>query len=213
MLKIKTKPTRRILLTIGLALIVSSAVATTATSQQDDDPARFVQSLGQQAVGLLADKTLSAGDRKRVFRELLVDRFDMTSIGRLVMGRHWRRATATQKDLFGRLFEEYVVSTYASRLDAYNGEQFTVGAARQANEKVTAVSGVVTRPQGPAISVDWMLHRKDGRWYVIDVIVEGISMVISQRSEFSTIINQRGGIDGLIESIRTRIDIVSADPS
>jgi phospholipid transport system substrate-binding protein len=213
MLKIKTKPTRRILLTIGLALIASSTAATTATSQQDDDPVQFVQSLGQQAVGLLADKTLSAGDRKRVFRALLVDRFDMTSIGRLVLGRHWRRATVAQKGLFGGVFEDYVVATYAGRLDAYDGEQFTVGTARQANDKVTAVSSEIMPQQGAPIDVDWMLHRKNDRWFVIDVIVEGISMVISQRSEFSTIINQRGGIEGLIESIRTRIDIVSANPS
>jgi phospholipid transport system substrate-binding protein len=209
----KTKPTRRILLTVSLALLVSAAVATTATSQQEGDPVQFVRSLGQQAVGLLADRTLSAGDRTRVFRELLVERFDMASIGRLVMGRYWRRATTAQKDQFGALFEDYVVATYASRLDAYNGEQFNVGTARRANDKVTAVSGEVTRQQGAPIDVDWMVHRKNDRWYVIDVIVEGVSMVISQRSEFSTIINQQGGIDGLIESIRTRIDIVSADPS
>jgi len=213
MLMTKTKSTRRILLTVSLALLVSSAVATTATSQEEDDPVQFVRSLGQQAVGLLANRTLSAGDRKRVFRELLVERFDMTSIGRLVMGRHWRRATTAQKDQFGPLFEDYVVATYASRLDAYNGEQFNVGTARRANDKVTAVSGEVTRQQGASIDVDWMVHRKNDGWYVIDVVVEGVSMVISQRSEFSSIINQQGGIDGLIESIRTRIDIVSADPS
>ena len=56
-----------------------------------------------------------------------------------------------------------------------------------------------------------MLRRKDGRWYVIDVVIEGVSMVVSQRSEFATVINQRGGIDGLIENLRTRIEIVSAD--
>ena len=123
MLMTKTKSTRRILLTVSLALLVSSAVATTATSQEEDDPVQFVRSLGQQAVGLLADDTISSTDREREFRELLIDRFDMPSIGRLVMGRHWRQASVAQRDLFGPLFEDFVVGTYSRRLDAYRGEQ------------------------------------------------------------------------------------------
>jgi len=211
MLMTKTRPTRRTLLTVTLALLVSAAVATTATSQQDDDPVQFVRSLGQQAVGLLADDTISSTDREREFRELLIDRFDMPSIGRLVMGRHWRQASVAQRDLFGPLFEDFVVGTYSRRLDAYRGEQLTVGRTRKVGKKVTAVGSQVTRGRGQPVDVDWMLHRKDGRWFVIDVVIEGVSMVISQRSEFATVISQQGGIHGLIENLRTRIDIVSAD--
>ena len=208
--------TRRGLLGMGLTLFIGSAAVSAladTTSQTVDDPAQFVRSLGQRAIDLLADEALSAADRKRAFRELLIDRFDMTSIGRLVMGRHWRRATAAQKDVFGPLFEDYVVTTYGSRLDAYSGEQLTVGNARRATDKVMAVSSQVTRQRGQPVDVDWRLHRKNDRWYIIDVVIEGISMVISQRSEFTTVINQRGGIDGLIENIRTRIDVVSAESS
>ena len=174
-------------------------------------PSRLYDHLGQQAIGILADKSLSGGDRTRIFRELLVGHFDMKLIGRLVMGRHWRRATAVQKEVFEPLFEDYVVATYGSRLDAYDGEQLTVGTARQATDRSTAVSSEIMPQQGPSIDVDWMLHQRDDRWYVIDVIIEGVSMVVSQRSEFSTVIDQRGGIEGLIENIRTRIDIVNAD--
>lgn len=213
MLAMKAMFERRILLAIGLAFIIDSVVTAPAHAQRADDPVAFVRSLGQQAIALLADTTLSVSDRTRVFRELLLDHFDMKSIGRLVMGRHWRRVSAAQKDVFEPLFEDYVIATYGSRLDAYSGEQLTVGIARQANDKVMAVSSEITRQQGQSVDVDWMLHRRNDRWYVIDVIVEGISMVISQRSEFSTVINQRGGIDGLIENIQTRIDIVSADQS
>lgn len=92
-----------------------------------------------------------------------------------------------------------------------SGEQLTLGRARKAGKKVTAVGSRVTRGQGQPVDVDWMLRRNDGRWYVIDVVIEGVSMVISQRSEFATVISQRGGIDGLIDNLRSRIDVVSAD--
>ena len=202
------------MLGLGLVLLLGSsnigALAETA-QQIEDDPVAFVRLLGQQATAVLADENLKAADRQRVFRELLIDRFDMPSIGRLVMGRHWRRATTEQKDLFGPLFQEFVVATYGRRFEAYSGEQLMVGRARKASKKITAVSSRVTRRKGQPIDVSWMLHRKDGRWYVIDVVIEGISMVISQRSEFAAVIGRRGGINGLIESIRSRIELASTD--
>lgn len=213
MSNIERKVTRRALLGAGLALLTGLAgtgYLAKSAAANDDDPVAFVRSLGQRAIALLSDESLAAAERKRVFRELLIDRFDMPSIGRLVMARYWRRMTDAQRDLFGPLFEDFIVATYSRRLDAYSGEQLTVGRARKAGKKVTAVGSRVTRGQGQPVDVDWMLRRKDGRWYVIDVVIEGISMVISQRSEFATVIGQRGGIDGLIENLRTRIDVVSA---
>jgi phospholipid transport system substrate-binding protein len=204
---------RRVFLATSLALltgITAPGILVEPAAANDDDPVAFVQSLGQQAIALLADETLSPTDRQHVFRELLTDRFDMTSIGRLVMGRYWRQMTEVQRDRFGPLFEDFVVATYSRRLDAYSGEQLTVGQAREASKNVTAVGSRVTRGQRQPVNVDWMLRREDGRWHVIDVVIEGISMVISQRSEFAAVISQRGGIDGLIDTLRTRIDIVSA---
>ena len=214
MLATKMTASRRGLIGMSLALLLGSApigALAEAAQQVEDDPVAFVRLLGQQAIAVLADQDLNSADRQRVFRELLIDRFDMPSIGRLVMGRHWRRATAEQRDVFGPLFQDFVVATYGRRLEAYSGEQLTMGRAREVSKKVTGVSSKVTRRQGQPIDVSWMLHRKDGRWYVIDVVIEGISMVISQRSEFAAVIGRRGGIDGLIESIRSRIDLVSTD--
>jgi phospholipid transport system substrate-binding protein len=214
MSKINGKATRRRLLYTGLALLTgltAPGILVEPAAANDDDPVAFVQSLGERAIALLSDATLSTAERKRVFRELLIDRFDMPSIGRLVMARYWRQMTAAQKDAFGPLFEDFVVTTYSRRLDAYSGEQLTLGHARKAGKKVTAVGSQVTRAQGQPVDVDWMLRRNDGRWYVIDVVIEGVSMVISQRSEFATVISQQGGIDGLIENLRSRLDVVSAD--
>ncbi len=214
MLGIDGRTTRRALFGTGLALLTgltSAGSFAEVAVANDDDPVSFVRSLGERAIALLSDDTLAAAERKRVFRELLIDRFDMPSIGRLVMARYWRQMTAAQRDVFGPLFEDFVVATYSRRLDAYSGEQLTLGQARKAGKKVTAVGSQVTRGQGQPVDVDWMLRRNDGRWYVIDVVIEGVSMVISQRSEFATVISQRGGIDGLIDNLRSRIDVVSAD--
>ena len=165
MSKINGNATRRGFLHAGLALLTGMAVAGSfaETAAANDDPTAFVRSLGQQAIALLADETLAPADRQHAFRELLTDRFDMPSIGRLVMGRYWRQTTEAQRELFGPLFEDFVVATYSRRLDAYSGEQLTVGQARETSKNVTAVGSQVTRGHGQPVDVDWMLRRKDGR--------------------------------------------------
>ena len=110
--------TRRAFLGTSLALLtglVDAGTFTEAAAANDDDPVAFVRSLGQRAIALLSDETLSAAERKRVFRELLIDRFDMPSIGRLVMARYWRQMTPVQREVFGPLFEDFVVATYSRR--------------------------------------------------------------------------------------------------
>ncbi|MEM9439033.1 MAG: ABC transporter substrate-binding protein [Pseudomonadota bacterium] len=212
--KIDAKATKRGFLITGLAFLmglVGAGFSAPTTAASDGDPGTFIQSLGQQAIALLADDTLAPIDRQHAFRELLTDRFDMTSIGRLVMGRHWRQMTEAQRKLFGPLFEDFVVTTYSRRLAAYSGETLKVGHTRNAGKSLIAVGSEVARARGQSVNVDWMLRRNKGRWYVIDVVIEGVSMVITQRSEFATVISQRGGVDGLIETLRVRIDVANAD--
>ena len=89
-------------------------------------------------------------------------------------------------------------------MNGYNGEQFEVGVARQNGQKTTAVASWITQPDGTPINIDWMLQRDGDRWYVVDIVIEGVSMVITQRSEFGTVISQSGGIEGLLKSLRLK---------
>lgn len=212
MSNIDCRVTRRLFLGTILWLLTGSAVADSLAepaAANHDNPVAFVRSLSESAIALFSDKTMTVTERNRMFRELLIERFDMPSIGRLVLGRYWRQTTEAQKVLFSKLFEDFVVTTYSHRLDAYSGEKLTIGKSRKAGENVTVVGSQVARDQQSPVDVDWMLRLNNGRWHVVDVVIEGISMVISQRSEFAAIINKQGGIDGLIQALRTRVNAVS----
>ena len=189
--------------TILLVLVFLAALTRGSLAGDDEDAAQFVRSFGDQAIAMLSDPVLAPEDREREFRRLLTDGFHLELIGRFVLGRHWRRASDEERAEFQRLFEDYVVASYAQQLANYAGEQLVIQRGQVKGERGALVSSQITRPQGDPIQVEWRLRRAGEGWRIIDVVVEGISMAVTHRSEFSSVIGSHGGrIDGLLEVLR-----------
>ncbi len=191
--------------TLLLVLAFLAAFARGSLAGDDEDAAQFVRGFGDQAIAMLSDPALSPADRERAFRRLLTDSFHLELIGRFVLGRHWRRASDEERDEFQRLFEDYVVASYARQLGNYAGEQLVIEGGHVQGDLGALVSSRITRPQGDPIQVEWRLRRAGEGWRIIDVMVEGISMAVTHRSEFSSVIGSHGGrIDGLLEVLRDK---------
>jgi len=189
--------------TILLVLVFLAALTRGSLAGDDEDAAQFVRSFGDQAIAMLSDPALGPEDREREFRRLLTDGFHLELIGRFVLGRHWRRASDEERAEFQRLFEDYVVASYAQQLANYAGEQLVIERGQVKGERGALVSSRITRPHGDPIQVEWRLRRAGESWKIIDVMVEGISMAVTHRSEFSSVIGSHGGrIDGLLEVLR-----------
>ncbi len=154
----------------------------------------FVSSLAQRAIDFLSDEKLSAAARKEEFRKLLHDNFDMKTIGRFALGRYWRTSTKEQQAEYQKLFEEMIVNVYSSRFGDYQGQKFDVRSSRADNDQDTLVSSYIKGETGEEIEVQWRVRYKGKRYMVVDVIVEGVSMAMTQRSDFASVI-QRGGGD------------------
>lgn len=165
----------------------------------------FVENMGERALSFLANESYSNDRKAREFKKLLEDSFDMKTIGRFAMGRHWRDASDSQKSEYLKLFEAMVVDVYTRRFDEYSGQAFRVGAARADGKRDTIVSSFITSEDGPEVQVDWRVRYKKNKYQVVDVIVEGVSMSVTQRSEFSTLIQRGGGdVDVLISHLKER---------
>ncbi len=169
----------------------------------NEEAARFVHRLGNQTIETLAAPDLTLDQRKDQFRGLLIRGFDIPFIGRFVIGRHWRAATPDQRGDYMALYSEFFLQTYASRIGEYSGQTFTVTGARAVNAKDFVVRTQIKRPGGQPFNADWRVRKADGGYRVIDVMVEGVSLAITQRSEFASVA-QRIGLDGLIATLRTR---------
>ncbi len=173
---------------------------------------KFIQDLGDKAIAILADKSLTDEQRNQQFRQMLRDSFDLVTIGRFALGRNWRAATPEQQKEYMGLFEELVVKTYSDRFALYTGEGFKVRNVRPEGEKDFIVNSDITRPDGsPPTTVDWRLRQKSGKLGIIDVVVEGVSMSVTQRQEYASVIERNGGnIDALLDMMRERIKAPTA---
>jgi phospholipid transport system substrate-binding protein len=201
--------TRRIFLSI-VWLLIASASATAATNAIAADPNVFMNELWGQTVEVLSKKVPRA-ERLMRFRQLFQADFDGPGIARFVLGRYWRSASEQEQQEYLKLFEDYVVFVYGTRLSNFNGETFKMLGSRT-DESGTIVSTDIISPSGEApIKVDWRLIADHGSFKINDVIIEGISMLVTQRSEFASVIQRHGGqVGGLLELMRERARIASA---
>lgn len=195
---------RDVVLGGGLGLAIGAAAAEAATDPQG--AAAFVRQLAEQALGTLRNTSITLEQREASFRNLLRNGFELDFIGRFTLGRHARSLTPDQQADFREAFSEFILKTYARRLSAYSGEVFTVTGAQPAGEHDALVSSRIDRPGGaPALMADWRVRNFSGAYKVVDVVVQGVSMALTQRQEFASVIGS-SGINGLIAQLRARAD-------
>jgi phospholipid transport system substrate-binding protein len=199
---------RRFSLT-GAALVAVAALPS-APAAAGPDPAAFIDALDKQ----LQEVVRNAPPQERLarFHQLLHEDFDVPGIARFVLGRYWQSATRSQQQDFVGLFEDYIVQTYSDRLSRYadSGEALRVTGSRLSPEGAVVScqlnlangGGPKAGGHGPTvlpIKFDWLLTAQSGFYKINDVIVDGISMAVTQRSAFAAEIQRDGGeVKGLL---------------
>ncbi|HTY70397.1 MAG TPA: ABC transporter substrate-binding protein [Alphaproteobacteria bacterium] len=170
----------------------------------------FIAHLAADAIAGMSDKTMSLEERTRRFRTLLTADFDVPEIARFVLGRYWRVATPDERSEYTKLFEDYIVSIYAARFQEYDGEQLKVNAAVK-DDDGAFVSSSIERKAGPPVKVDWKLKSQAPNFKIVDVMVEGVSMSVTQRDDFAAAIQAHGGkVAGLIDMLKQKVQTASS---
>lgn len=203
---------RRILLTITTVLCVCGlGFSGPGVAGQSDDGARaeaFITVLSTKALALVADKSLDREVRRQRFANLLEQGFDMPWIGQFVLGRNWNLANPEQRADYLKLFKAIIVFTYSRRFDDYSGQQVAVTGHKFAKRKYVFVTSKIFDPQraGSTINVTWRLLPDKESFKIVDVVIEGVSMGVTQRNEYASVIQRNGGkIASLIEAMRENL--------
>jgi len=193
--------TRRSILAAALVLMAGTLATPVLAAA---DPAAMIKDLGNRALEVLG-KNASPAQRVARFHELFREDFDVPGIARFVLGRYWKTSTPEQQEEFVKLFEDYIALVYSSQLAAYSGETLKVTGSRPEPEGAVVASEIV-RPTGtPPVKVEWHLTDRNGAYKISDVAVDGISMAVTQRSEFAAVIQRNGGqVQGLINQLREK---------
>lgn len=197
---------RRLAALLGVAslLALGGGPAMAALVGPDARPRDFIQALGDRTISIL-EQDVPAQRKLDELKQLLDQSTDLGLIARLVMGRYWRQASEAQREEYVRLFNELIMQTMAERLSWYNGQTFQILEDRAVDERDSMVSTRINRPGGqPPIFVDWRVRRSDSGYLLIDIIAEGVSLVVTQRSETAEFIS-RNGVDGFLAEMRDRV--------
>jgi phospholipid transport system substrate-binding protein len=166
------------------------------------DAADLIKKLSNQAIGILSGTPQSSDERKQKLEGLLRGSMDLPFVGRFVLGRYWRQLDGSQKQAYQTAYEHYVLRLYAGQLNGYSGESFLVIGSREIDDQDTVVSSQLVRKDRASVAVDWRVRQTGDNYRVIDVSVEGVSMALTQRQEFASIV-QREGVDTLIKRLGT----------
>jgi phospholipid transport system substrate-binding protein len=189
-----------------LTLWLAAAGAASAGAAPSEPPDEFIKTLSHEAISSLTRDSISTAERERRFRDLFTKNFDVPGIGQFVLGLYWRRATPEQRREFLKLFEDFVVRSYAKQFGEYSGDEFRTSQIIRVSETDTLVSSQL-RPTAEKqfVRVDWRVRSVNSAYKIVDVVVEGISMSVTHRDEFASVIRSSGGtVDGLIAALRKK---------
>ena len=189
---------------LACCLVVLMAVPGARAENHGDEAGGFITSMADKAIAALTEEGISREQRVARFRGLLKENFAVRSIGRWVLGRYWRKATFAERSEYLKLFENLIVTSYVDRFERYSGETLTVVKTVVKKDGDAIVYSQITRSQGvKPVNVGWRVRVNKGKYMIVDVIVEGISMGQTQRSEFASVIRKNGGnVNGLLVELR-----------
>jgi len=192
---------------LGFASFASFALAEMA-------PDVLVKTTAEDVLAIVKnDKDIQAGDQKKIFalaEEKILPNFNFERVSRLVLGKYWTRANKEQKEAFQREFRSLLLRTYAMALSKYRNQtiEYKPMRAQPGDTKVT-VKTLIIQPDGPPISIDYSLEKFPEGWKVYDIVIEGVSLVINYRGQFSDEIRQ-SSLDGLIQKLTDKNKKASA---
>jgi phospholipid transport system substrate-binding protein len=188
-----------------LAVLGVAFVAPGVSSGQDTAAGAFLESLTHDVFTKLDDTSLSQTEKERDLRNLFRQNFDTPAISRFVLGKHWRGASTAERQDFVDAFEEMNSRQFLAMVGEFSQEMFSVVKVQEdaAKPSLSLVSTKIAQSEGEPISAVWRVRNNDGQYKILDIVVEGVSMAITLRHEYGTVVKS-DGVDGLIAIMREK---------
>lgn len=195
------KRTYKVLTLIPLILFNLQVYAATQFPAEEE----FVKTFSDQAINILNNEKISETEKTEVFTSLVMESIDLNLVSKFVLSKSWKNASDDQKARYLNAFETYFINSYANKFDQYSGEKIKIVNSEQAGKYVIVDSNIIREGTDTLkINLKWRLLNREGKIKIIDLNIEGISLVIAQREEFQSFLtNNNSDLDKLINQLET----------
>lgn len=186
-------------------LAIAVAPLAPAASPSTADARNFLQNLSEDALVHLGDDGADITEVRRRFKKMYEDSFDTKSMPYLVLGRYWRKADKEQQREFTAAFEEFITVKYADKFRKFNLRSFAIASVHKVRDDIFVISSTINDKKNQAVEVDWRVRFKGG-YKIYDISLAGISLVTTQREDFTSVIRRAGDdINALIDRLKTAV--------
>lgn len=203
-------PDRRSVILTGLLLLSARPAG---AADQIPEAKAFIRRTGD-AILAVVNGSGSGKQKGQALARIVNQDVDVDGVARFALGRFWRIATAQQRQDYLSLFRQYLVFNVTGRLSQYKGTTFTIDRAEPLNGDVS-VSTTIHIPNNQPASLEWIVSFASGSPKIIDLVAEGTSLRITQRSDYASVITRNGGQDvqALLDAMRQQIARLEASGS
>ena len=193
---------------VAAVLLVATWASPVGAQRAETQAADFLSALQDRAISELTDATVPEAERGKRFRAIFREDFDLDAIGKFVVGRYWRSASPQEREDFLAVFEDVMVQRFLPLLTQYSGQKFEIGGSKEdsRSEDMVIVSTRIAREEGEPYHVNWRIRNREGRFKVLDIIAEGVSMAITLRSEYNAVLKTSdGNVKALTDALRQKL--------
>ncbi|MCK5382803.1 MAG: ABC transporter substrate-binding protein [Gammaproteobacteria bacterium] len=195
-----------------LFLMLAAGIALTAATiaSADSTPTDAIRGSVESILTLLQDKELDQTTRRGKIRKVINARFDFRAMSQRTLATNWKKASDEQQKEFVQLFSKLIENTYIGRVEAYTDEKVDYPGAKIKGKKAVVETLILTASAD--IPVNYKVYLKKDKWWVYDVIIEGISLISNYRSSYQEIV-KKDGFDGLIVKMKAKIKELETQPA
>jgi phospholipid transport system substrate-binding protein len=186
------------------APVLVAVLLAAAPGRAAESPRDVVVGTSEAVIAVLKQKGLSTAEKRKQIEEIVLRSVDFDTLSKLTMARNWTKLTPAQQQEFREEFRRHLSATYGRRIDDYRNETVEVLGTREESRGDQTVKTKILRGGGTAdVLVDYRLRQNAGQWKIIDVVIEGVSLVANFRSQFQDLM-ARGGAARLLAALREK---------
>jgi len=188
---------------IVLLALALSGLTAARSAFADDGAAALIQKTANEVIGVITTKT--GADRQAGIQKVLETDFDLAAMGRSSLGTHWNQASPEEQQRFLKAVAGSEARAYSERFGHYGGQTLTVGKVTDRGNGISIVDSKLNQSDGQPINIQWEVRNEGQGPRITDVKIEGVSMVMTRRSDFNSYISNHGGQVGpLINELESR---------